>query len=69
MPLNCIFDATDNVLPIPTPPETTRAPFVYAVLAVAFVSDTIPDASMVVTADIECSNGVIHVIDTVLMPH
>ena len=25
--------------------------------------------AMVVTADIECSNGVIHVIDTVLMPH
>jgi uncharacterized surface protein with fasciclin (FAS1) repeats len=25
--------------------------------------------SMVVTPDIECSNGVIHVIDTVLMPH
>jgi uncharacterized surface protein with fasciclin (FAS1) repeats len=25
--------------------------------------------SMVVTPDIECSNGVIHVIDSVLMPH
>ncbi len=25
--------------------------------------------SMVVTADIECSNGVIHVIDSVLLPH
>lgn len=25
--------------------------------------------SMVVTPDIECSNGVIHVIDTVLLPH
>lgn len=25
--------------------------------------------SMVVKADIECSNGVIHVIDTVLLPH
>jgi uncharacterized surface protein with fasciclin (FAS1) repeats len=25
--------------------------------------------SMVVTPDIECSNGVIHVVDTVLLPH
>jgi len=25
--------------------------------------------SMVVTPDLECSNGVIHVIDSVLLPH
>lgn len=37
-------------------------------LAVKGKSLTLNDSAKVVTADIECSNGVIHVIDTVILP-
>ena len=37
-------------------------------LAVKDKSLTLNNSAKVVTADIECSNGVIHIIDTVILP-